>query len=203
MEFLLLISILVVLSSNVAMGFNFLQMGPGVMVGKLENYSHDISGTVYAINEKTLVVKGFTYDGTGPDAFFWVGTEGSPSRNGIILPYPFEGKFFEYNDKSAPILEGRFTGDEDIKLTLPDTLKATDIKWMSVWCRKFEANFGDLLFRDGLSLPDDTPEGSGSMHAEGEPLSKPEDEPSPNGSNPFNCTNLMILATTVVFMFLM
>ena len=66
MELLLSISIVAVVSLNVAMGFNFLQMGPGVMVGKFENYSHDISGTVYAIDEKTLVVKGFTYDGAGP-----------------------------------------------------------------------------------------------------------------------------------------
>ena len=50
----------------------------------------------------------FEYDGAGPDAFFWVGTEGSPSAVGTILPYPFKGKFFEYEDGDAPILTGRF-----------------------------------------------------------------------------------------------
>ena len=39
-----------------------------------------------------LVIDGFTYDGTGPDAFFWVGTQGTkPSTDGIILPHPFQG----------------------------------------------------------------------------------------------------------------
>lgn len=32
-----------------------------------------IEGDVYAIDESTLFIKGFAYDGTGPDAFFWVG----------------------------------------------------------------------------------------------------------------------------------
>ncbi len=27
---------------------------------------------------------------------------------GTILPYPFKGKFYEYEDGDAPILEGRF-----------------------------------------------------------------------------------------------
>ena len=50
----------------------------------------------------------FEYDGAGPDAFFWVGTEGEPSTVGTILPYPFKGQFYEYEDADAPILEGAF-----------------------------------------------------------------------------------------------
>ena len=54
-------------------------------------------------------IKGFEYDGAGPDAFFWAGTSGAPSSVGIILPFPFDGKFYDYEDKSAPVL-GRFEG---------------------------------------------------------------------------------------------
>ena len=54
-------------------------------------------------------IKGFEYDGAGPDAFFWAGTSGAkPGSVGIILPHPFDGTFFDYEDRSAPILEGRF-----------------------------------------------------------------------------------------------
>ena len=34
-------------------------------------------------------------------------------------------------------------------LTLPETLKANDIKWLSVWDRAFSVNFGDVLFSAG------------------------------------------------------
>ena len=150
MKFLVVLGTLVALSATAN--------GEGVKAGEFTNYAHGISGSVYAIDEKTLLIKGFTYDGAGPDAFFWAGTQGSPSRVGTILPYPFEGKFFEYEDQSAPILSGQYSGDTDIKLTLPDTLKATDIKWLSVWCRAFGVNFGDMSFPVDFSLHEDEAE---------------------------------------------
>lgn len=47
-------------------------------------------GDVYAVDESTLFIKGFAYDGTGPDAFFWVGKTARPSPEGYIIPYPEE-----------------------------------------------------------------------------------------------------------------
>lgn len=37
------------------------------------SFVFSLEGDVYAIDESTLFIKGFAYDGTGPDAFFWVG----------------------------------------------------------------------------------------------------------------------------------
>merc|ERR1712241_1472462 len=180
MKYFLVLSALAAISTNVS--------GEHVKVGEFNNRAHGIGGTVYAVDEKTLLIKGFTYDGAGPDAFFWAGTQGYPSGVGTILPYPFEGKFFEYEDQSAPILSGRFSGDKEITLTLPDTLKATDIKWLSVWCRAFSVNFGDLTFPDDLSLQGDASEESA-----------PETEPSSwNGSNLLSCANIMVLVAAMI-----
>ena len=118
-----------------------------VKVGEFRNYHHGIHGTVYAVDQKTLRIEDFEYDGAGPDAFFWVGTEGRPSSVGTILPYPFQGRFYEYEDGNAPILEGRFNKKE-IRLTLPSHLNVNDLKWMSVWCRAYRVNFGDMFFPD-------------------------------------------------------
>ena len=41
-------------------------------------------------------------------------------------------------------------------MTLPDKLKATDIKWLSVSSRGFQIIFADLLFPEGLSLENKT-----------------------------------------------
>ena len=170
----------------------------GIRVGDLKNHQHGIGGTVYAFDEKTLLIKGFTYDGAGPDAFFWVGTQGSPSGIGNILPYPFEGKFYEYEDQSAPILNGRFSGDKDIKLTLPDTLKATDIKWLSIWCRKYSVNFGDLIFPDTLSLDEHAHETPTVLDTDSEPESGTEPESSWNKSSLLKCTHIAILALALL-----
>ena len=124
----------------------------GVFVAELRTRAHEVKGKLYAIDEKTLLVKNFGYDGQGPDAFFWVGTSGVPSDEGHILPYPFDGKFYKYKDSDAPVLTGYFDGSKDLKLTLPDDLNVSDLKWFSVWCRQFSVNFGDLIFPDNFSL---------------------------------------------------
>ena len=186
MSLILTLVALVALSGNVHC--------KGIGVGNLINRQHGIGGTVYAVDEKTLLIKGFTYDGLGPDAFFWAGTQGSPSGIGTILPYPFEGKFYEYEDQSAPILDEEFSGDKNVKLTLPDTLKATDIKWLSVWCRAFSANFGDLIFPDNLSLDEHIHETPTVLNTESGPESGPDTESSWSKSNLLKCTNIAILA---------
>lgn len=63
-------------------------------MGDFVGRHHGISGTLYVLNDTALLVREFTYDGTGPDAFFWAGDKGdSPSEVGHILPYPFRGVF--------------------------------------------------------------------------------------------------------------
>uniref|UniRef100_A0A182N6X1 DM13 domain-containing protein n=1 Tax=Anopheles dirus TaxID=7168 RepID=A0A182N6X1_9DIPT len=62
----------------------------GREIGQLTNFGHGIKGRVYAVDESTLFVKGFAYDGNAPDAFFWVGNSPRPSPEGYIIPYPEE-----------------------------------------------------------------------------------------------------------------
>lgn len=51
---------------------------------------NNFQGIVYAVDESTLFIKGFAYDGNAPDAFFWVGNSARPSPEGYIIPYPEE-----------------------------------------------------------------------------------------------------------------
>ena len=114
--------------------------------GDFTNHYHGIGGTVYTKGKNMLIIKGFTYDGTGPDVFFLVGTQGSPSDSGTILTYPYKGKHYEYNDENAPTLKEKFSGNMEVKLVLPPALTVMNIKWISVWCREFSVNFGDVIF---------------------------------------------------------
>ena len=68
--------------------------GKDKFLGAFKNNAHGIAGDIYSKGDDQLVIDGFTYDGTGPDAFFWIGTQGKkPSTDGIILPHPFEGMY--------------------------------------------------------------------------------------------------------------
>lgn len=60
----------------------------GREMGKLKKYAHGIAGSVFAVDESTIFIKGFAYDGTGPDAYFWVGDTSQPSPEGTLVPYP-------------------------------------------------------------------------------------------------------------------
>jgi len=113
-------------------------------IGTFTNIFHDIAGTAYALNETTILIKGFNYDGEGPDAFFLGGTHGRPSKSGeVVMPYPFEGRHFNYRDKNIPIL-GRFNGNKDVVLHLPPGTTVDQLKWISVWCRDYTVNFGHV-----------------------------------------------------------
>ena len=84
----------------------------GKLIGNLTNYAHAIAGQVYAVDERTLRIEGFEFDGRAPDAFFIAGAKGSkpePSK-GFILPHPFDGKYYDYADNTSPHLEGKMEG---------------------------------------------------------------------------------------------
>lgn len=85
----------------------------------------------------------------GPDAFFWVGQDGTPSStnedNTYILAYPYEGVgYYKYRDNSAPVLKG--ASNEQVTLRLPEGVSVGDLKWLSVWCRRFTVDFGNVMF---------------------------------------------------------
>ena len=123
-------------------------------LGSFNSYAHDLSGDIYSHGEDEIIIENLIYDGKGPDAFFWFGRDGNPpisrkpSLNGILIPYPFEGEFPEAFDKNAKPLPA-FNG-ETVVLKLPDDLKVSDLKWVSVWCRKFQHNFGDLVLNKNM-----------------------------------------------------
>lgn len=159
-----------------------------IKLGDIETFHHGAGGEVFALDEKTLMIKDFTYDGAGPDAFFWVGPEGTPSNvpdetKTKILAHPYvEPGYYEYRDQSAPILKG--AAKEQITLRLPENMKVGDIKWLSVWCRKFSVDFGNLIFPTDLNLPKSQPTDLPAPLAPvdnsvAEPEPEPESEPEP------------------------
>ena len=62
------------------------------------------------------LITGFSYDGQGPDAFFWAGKSGKPktvdTADTEIITYPSDAKSYSYEDENVPILKRAFTNEE-------------------------------------------------------------------------------------------
>merc|ERR1711915_830874 len=129
--------------------------GEKVKIGDIKTLHHAVSGEVYALDDKTLMVQNFNYDGAGPDAFFWVGVDGTPAETTeettAILAHPFQGVHYKYRDESAPVLKA--ASNEAVTLILPEGMKVSDLKWLSVWCRRFTVDFGNVMFPADLKIP--------------------------------------------------
>ncbi len=58
----------------------------GKLIGTFNSYHHQVNGEVYAVDEFTLLIKNFVYDGNGKDTFFWAGGSNRPGTQGFIVP---------------------------------------------------------------------------------------------------------------------
>ncbi len=94
---------------------------------------HDVAGTLTLLDDRTIQITNFTYDGDGPSVYFYTGTDGGydPSQGGR---------------RFGPRLNGRPYNNETLTITLPDDITLDDFNGISVWCDLFFANFGDARF---------------------------------------------------------
>merc|ERR1711971_1060749 len=121
-------------------------------VGEISELSeHELAGEVWATDKNTLEFRKFTYEGDGPDAFFMIGTHDADEKpnldDGIPIPYSkdevFIQKLYDINDEIPALPEFK---NEQFKITLPPGIHVSDLKWLSVYCRKFTKDFGNVKF---------------------------------------------------------
>jgi len=108
-----------------------------------KKFQHQVSsGKVTLLDTRRIKIEGFRYDGGASNAFFWVGQGTKPNRNGTPIP----------NEKGKHgVLQGY--NREDIILTLPSDLSFNDIDYLSVWCKRYNTDFGHVLIPKNLNLP--------------------------------------------------
>lgn len=74
----------------------------GKCIGKLNTYHHEVSGEVYAVDENTLLLINFKYDGNGDDTFFFAGASTRAGPHGFIVPDEW-GKSVWFNLKKINV----------------------------------------------------------------------------------------------------
>ncbi|GAB6018408.1 hypothetical protein CHUAL_000123 [Chamberlinius hualienensis] len=114
----------------------------GKSLGKLSTYHHQVQGEVYALDDVTIFIKGFTYDGNGPDAFFWAGSTNWPGNEGFLVP----------NEQNRTNVLKPYH-NIDVAIVLPEGKKINEIRWLSVFDLSLSVTYGDILIPEGFDPP--------------------------------------------------
>ncbi|MFC1572923.1 DM13 domain-containing protein [Candidatus Eisenbacteria bacterium] len=93
---------------------------------------HSVEALVTVVDERTLQVEHFTYDGTAPLVYFYLGESN-------------ENEAFENGLQLEPLLD-RAYDDESMTLNLPEGETLDGYNAISVWCAEFSVNFGSASF---------------------------------------------------------
>jgi hypothetical protein len=100
----------------------------------LNGFSHNVSGVVTVVDEDTLRVEHFTYDGGGVQVFF------------NIAPIDNHSSFLNDGLYIGSNLLGMVYDDGSITIDLPAGRTLDGYGAISVWCIPFRANFGSGAF---------------------------------------------------------
>ena len=57
-----------------------------ILLIKVTPTNYQVSGDVYAVDDETMMLHNFVYDGNGKDTFFWAGGSNRPGTQGFIVP---------------------------------------------------------------------------------------------------------------------
>ena len=91
---------------------------------------HDASGVATIVDETTVRIDAFTYDGGAPDAYLYLGMEGSPlAETGI----PLSGVLGAYDG-------------ETITIRLPHGVTLADFDSIAVYCAQYNVIFALGIF---------------------------------------------------------
>ncbi|KAH7941167.1 hypothetical protein HPB49_010665 [Dermacentor silvarum] len=114
----------------------------GKFIGSFKMLEHNVSGAVYAASGGAFYLVDFTYDGEGPDAFFWAGANATPDNHGEPLP--------NENGAMRPLgVYDRAT----ILVRLNNNRRIRDYRYLSVFSQRSSTNFGWVAIPDGFEQP--------------------------------------------------
>jgi hypothetical protein len=101
-------------------------------IAELTGHHHDVEGTAELIDERTVEITGFDYDGGGINSRFFLLADGEPFH-----------REFEISDN----LVGGDYADDTLTLTLPDDIPDDAWNLITLWCVPAAVSFGDGVFR--------------------------------------------------------
>ncbi len=102
---------------------------------ELNTLFHDVAGMVTIVDDDTVRVDDFVYDGGGPSVFFYLGTSNTDPAFESGLRIGSQLDVTSFDGTQAPMM---------IDLPAGETLEGYHA--ISVWCARFDVNFGSGTF---------------------------------------------------------
>lgn len=99
---------------------------------QLRTYFHNVSGTARILDDCTIIIENFTYDGGGLDVRVYGGKDLS-FQDAVIL--------------SSDLRRVGGYRDETLTVKLPESVTLDDVRVIAIWCIVVNANFGDGEFQ--------------------------------------------------------
>ncbi len=100
--------------------------------GEFSTLAHDVSGKATILNDCSILIEMFNYDGSAPLVYFYAALNKDFAGSNAFSIGP-ELSTTQYNNATFTI-------------ALPSNKSLDDFDSLSVWCVEFSANFGDLVF---------------------------------------------------------
>ncbi|MEZ4323359.1 MAG: DM13 domain-containing protein [Myxococcota bacterium] len=105
---------------------------PGVgWVAELDGRFHDVGGTAEIVDESTIEVRDFTYDGGGINARLFLLVDGEDFHRDLEL---------------TDNLVGSPSDGDTLTLTIPEGATFDDFNLITLWCIPAAVSFGDGIF---------------------------------------------------------
>ena len=124
-----------------------------VYLGKLRELAHEVRGNVYAVSCGELVIENFYYDGLGPMVFAYVGT--SPPGGPTATSSGADSTVMYKDETFQRLLPGRRYSNATLRIFLPPSYQLNQIRWLSIWCKQVNADFGSIIFASGEPVVED------------------------------------------------
>lgn len=105
-------------------------------VGEIADFgtdnAHDVAGTAHIVNNRTIELRNFHFDGGGIQVEVWLSQSGNFTSDYISISGDLLGMVF--NDATA-------------QFEIPAGTDLDGINYISIWCVPFGASFGDGAFQ--------------------------------------------------------
>ncbi|MDF7807814.1 DM13 domain-containing protein [Pontiellaceae bacterium B12219] len=101
-------------------------------VAMLSELFHDVAGTVHIVNNRTIELRNFYYDGTGLEVVVFL----SPNSD-----------FYPGISVSENLLRATPYVNETLSITLPEGIDLDSVSYVSIWCIDIPVSFGDGMFQ--------------------------------------------------------
>jgi hypothetical protein len=100
--------------------------------GTFNTLAHNVSGMATIVDDCTIKITEFSYDGGGPLVYFYAAIDHKYENN----------EAFAIGSQ----LQGQSYNTAELSITLPDGKSLDDLTGLSVWCADFNADFGNVTF---------------------------------------------------------